>query len=174
MASGRTDASNLGKKSVGELLREFAAIMRELQNRGVTRTANNPVADIAESLVAEALGLTLATGSTAGHDAVDSEGMRYQIKARRLTGKNTSRQMSTLRRLNDASFEYLVGVLFNEDFSVHRACLAPHSCILIRSAYRKHVNGHHFHLRDEVWDDPLVRDITELLRNEERQRDSHS
>lgn len=134
--------------------------MRELRNRGVTRTANNPVADVAdvaESLVADALGLTLATGSTVGHDAVDSEGMRYQIKARRLTGKNTSRQMSTLRRLNDASFEYLVGVLFNEDFSVHRACLAAHSCVLTRSAYGKHVNGHRFHLRDEVWDDPLVR-----------------
>ncbi len=172
MANERTDASKLGKKSVGDLLCEYAAIMRELQNRGAVRTANNPAADVAESLVAEALGLTLATGSNAGHDAVDSEGARYQIKARRLTSKNTSRQMSVLRRLDDDPFDYLVGVLFNEDFTVHRACLAPHSCILTRSAFGEYTNGHNFHLRDEVWDDPLVRDVTEELQAAERKRDS--
>lgn len=171
MAIERTDASNLGKKSVGDLLREYAAIMKALRARGVVRSANNLVADIAERLVADALGLTLASGSTAGHDAVDERGARYQIKARRLSGKRTSRQMSALRRLDDDPFDYLVGVLFNEEFSVHRACVAPHACVLERARYVKHINGHYFHLRDEVWEAPGVRDITEHLRDAERRRD---
>ncbi len=42
MASERSEANELDTRSVGDLLREFAAIMRELRIRGVTRSDNTP------------------------------------------------------------------------------------------------------------------------------------
>ena len=79
------------------LLRAYCEILRELRKRNLIRSANNPVADIAETLVALALKLKLVEGSTAGYDAIDSAGTRYEIKGRRVTRENKSRQLSFLR-----------------------------------------------------------------------------
>jgi hypothetical protein len=40
---------------------------------------------MAETIVALALKLKLVSGSTAGHDAIDGSGIRYEIKGRRIT-----------------------------------------------------------------------------------------
>jgi hypothetical protein len=74
---------NLKAMSHQELFTLFADIGVELRERGLCRSGNSPVADLAEVLVARALGLELATNSTAGYDAKDEAGTRYQIKARR-------------------------------------------------------------------------------------------
>ncbi len=42
-----------GEKTTPELLGDWAAIMRELRERDVIRTNNNPVGDIAEAIVAD-------------------------------------------------------------------------------------------------------------------------
>jgi hypothetical protein len=57
------------KETAQGLLRTYAEILRELRKRNLIR-------DIAETLVALALKLTLMEGSTAGHDAVDMQGAR--------------------------------------------------------------------------------------------------
>ena len=76
-----------------EVLRLWATVMGELRRRRVIRSANNPVADYAETLVAERLGLQLVGNSTASYDAVAQDGTRYQIKARRLHDETSSRQL---------------------------------------------------------------------------------
>lgn len=115
------EGQDLESLSSVELLRLFARVMTELRSRGVVRGANNPVADYAEGLVAAALGLSLVAKSSTGHDAVDADGRRYEIKGRRPTKENPSAQSRVVRGLDAKHFDFLVGVVFNEDFSVSRA-----------------------------------------------------
>ena len=146
-----------------ELLDLFAQVLNELRRRGITRSTNNPVADYAEVLFEKALSLTRTAKSTKGHDAVDDEGKRYEVKARRVTSHNRSRQLSAIRNLNQVHFAYLAGVLFREDFSVWKACLIPHDIVLNRSTYIAHTNSWKLKLQDDIWNLPGVIDVTEKL-----------
>nr|VFK21824.1 MAG: hypothetical protein BECKLPF1236B_GA0070989_12775 [Candidatus Kentron sp. LPFa] len=85
---------NLSVMSEARLLRLHASIINELKARGVVRTRNNPIGDYyTEWLVAEALDLELTDNCAAGYDATNSNGKRYQIKGRRITPENNSRQL---------------------------------------------------------------------------------
>jgi len=150
----------LSQLSSAQLLNLYAGVMEELRARDLLRSSNGPVADLAEAIVARALRLKLTGKSSAGHDAIDKAGNRYQIKARRLTAENTSRQLSALRRLNCRPFDFLAGVLFDAQFRVMRACLLPHEVVVRRATFMPQVNGHRFLLRDDVWDEPGVTDVT--------------
>ena len=83
---------------------------------------------------------------------------------RRVTRFNNSRQLSALRDLGGGHFDFLAGVLFNEDYSVMRAALIPHAVTTQRASFVKRTNSHRFLLRDEVWDTQGVMDVTEKLR----------
>ena len=48
------------------------------------------------------------TAGGTGYDAVDAAGCRYQIKARRLTPQNKSRQLGVVRKLEQTEFDYLI------------------------------------------------------------------
>ena len=141
--------------------------MTELKNRGVTRSTNNPIADYAELLFARALRLKRSPRSTKGYDAVDRKGRKYEIKGRRVTTHNSSRQLSALRGLDQKRFAFLGGVLFNEDFSVSRACLVPHKQVLRNATFVPQTNSWKFFLLDSVWDFPGVVDVTAKLRKAE-------
>ena len=154
---------SLKSYSTQELLALFSKVLSELRRRGTIRSTNNPVADYAEYLVARALSLTLAQKSTTGYDAVDASGRRYEIKGRRLTKDNKSRQLSAIRGLDHQHFSYLAGVLFNEDFSVHRACLIPYEIVEQIAVYRSHVNAWILHLREDVWEIDGVENITQPI-----------
>jgi hypothetical protein len=111
--------------SVRQLLEMHGQIMDELRDRKVVRTANAPGGDYAELLFANAFGWALAGNSASGHDAVDADGARYQIKSRRLSRPGASRQLSALRNLPDKKFDVLAGVIFESDYRVRRAALVP-------------------------------------------------
>ena len=149
--------------SVGELLTCFADVLDELKVRGVVRTRNNPVADYAEWLVSQRMGFTISTGNTKGHDAVDSEGRRYQIKGRRLDATHTSRQLSPIRNLDNAEFDFLIAVLFDRDFKVIEAYQIPHAVIGAHARFSSHVNGHILSARGGILEAPAVEDITKSL-----------
>jgi hypothetical protein len=149
---------DLGQVQTAELLRRWSDIMAELRVRGVIRSSNNPVADYAEQIAAEQLGLTLAGNSTSGYDAVDEHGARYQIKARRLITSKTSRQLSTLRNLLDDLFDWLVVVLLDNEFSVQELWKLPVELVRDHATYRRHVNAHILHARGAVLaDDRAIR-----------------
>ena len=152
------------KETAQSLLRAYCEILRELRKRNLIRSTNNPVADIAETLVARALKLELAEGSTAGHDAIDRGGIRYEIKGRRITPENKSRQLSFIRGLDKDHFDFLVGVLFDEDFQILKACIIPRSTVQKLAKYVKHVNGWRLILADSVWHEAGVKDLSEALR----------
>src|SRR5664280_580678 len=103
-----------------QLLALHATLGDERRARGITRSANNPAGDLAEYLFCKAFGWNQAGNSHANVDAVGSDGTRYQIKGRRMTRFNSSRQLSAIRDLAGGHFDFLAGVLFNEDYSVKR------------------------------------------------------
>ena len=147
-----------------ELLQLHAKVSDELRERGVTRSSNNPTGDLAEYLFCKAFGWSQADNSKANVDALDSEGIRYQIKGRRITRFNNSRQLSAIRDMAGSHFDFLAGVLFSEDYTVMRAALIPHAVALERATYVKHTNSHRFLLRDDIWNASNVRDVTNQLR----------
>jgi hypothetical protein len=148
------------EESTQTLLMLYSEILRALRRRNLIRSTNNPIADIAETLVAVALKLELTSGSTAGHDAKDLNGIRYEIKGRRITKENKSRQLSFIRGLDKNHFDFLVGVLFDEDFRIMKACIIPKSTVEKLAKYVKHVSGWRLVLADSVWLEPGVQDLT--------------
>ncbi len=139
-----------------ELYELWSRTMRELRRRDLVRSSNNPVADIAERLAADRLGATLVGQSQAGYDAIGADGTRYQIKSRRLTPENPSRQLSFIRNLDKQPFDYLVVVLFDELLAVLGMWKLPHSIIAKHARWSGHVNGHILRADDRVLADPAV------------------
>lgn len=148
--------------STKELLSLHAEVSGEFRARGVCRSGNNPVADYAEGLVAKALGLELAKGSTTGFDATDSAGLRYEIKARRMTASSKATMLSAIRGLEMKHFDFLFAVVFNEDYTVRRAVMIPSETVEQIAKFRKHVNAHIVMLRD-MWEAEGACDITAKL-----------
>jgi hypothetical protein len=146
-----------------ELLVLHSQVADELRERGITRSSNNPTGDLAEYLFCKAFGWEQAGNSQANIDAIAPDGTRYQIKGRRITRFNNSRQMSAIRDMAESRFDFLAGVIFKEDYTVLRAALVPHSVALERATYVKHTNSHRFLLRDDMWNAPGVRDVTSQL-----------
>ena len=156
--------TNLEKFSPAELLALHAQITEELRNRGIIRSSNNPTGDLAEHLFCKAFGWNQAGNSIANLDAVGLDGTRYQIKGRRLTRHNSSRQLSAIRDLQGKHFDTLAGVLFSEDYTILRAALIPHEVMASHSTFVERTNSHRFLLRDEIWDAPDVKEVTAELR----------
>jgi hypothetical protein len=154
-----------------ELLGVYGRVLDTLRSRGTTRSANNPVADYAEGLCAKALNLTLAAKVATGYDGIDPSGNKIEVKARRLTEQNASRQLSAIRGIANRHFDYLAGVLFKADFSVMKGCLIPYAIVKKHGKHNVHSNSHRFLLSDAVWFLSGVQDITEPLKKAEQPRD---
>jgi hypothetical protein len=150
--------------TVQELFTGFGTIMDELRRRQIIRSANNPLSDYAELLFCNTFGWTRESKATSGHDARDRAGLRYQIKARRLTPVSASRQLSAIRNLEKKPFDYLAGLLVDAEFQVIRAALVPVQIVRALSVHVAHTNSWRFLLRDDVWMEKGVRDVTEELR----------
>ncbi|MCC0006681.1 MAG: hypothetical protein H6876_00945 [Hyphomicrobiaceae bacterium] len=147
-----------------ELLRGYGAILDELRRRDIVRSANSPISDLAEVLFCRAFGWLRQGNSAAGYDATDSGGTRFQIKARRMTGAPGERQLSAIRNIDRNPFDQLAAVLFDPGFAVHRAALIPISVVRSRARRSIHTNSHIFYLRDDVWSEPGVLDVTVDIR----------
>ena len=141
----------------------YAAVMRELRNRKVVRSTNNPVADLAELLASRAFKLTLETKSTAGFDGVARDGTRYQIKGRRRTQENPSTQLGAIRNLSGNKFKYLVAIIFDEEFNVESALRIRRGVVRRYARFSKHVNGHLLTLRGALLQDAGTEDVTSRI-----------
>jgi len=155
---------HLKKMEVKELLQLQASIINELKDRCVVRTQNNPLGDYTEWLVANALDLELEASSTAGYDGVSKTGSRVQIKGRRVTPANNSRQLSAIRKYNEKDFDELAAVIYNENFDVIEALLIPHEVVGEYASYREHVNAHILILKGPILTDPRVKCIKQTVK----------
>lgn len=161
---GDRSSEAVAPPTVRELLTAYLQSIDALRARGICRSKNNPVADYAEWLVADRLGLQLTAKSNVGYDATAANGTRYEIKSRRVTPDNSSLQLVALRGLNLNQFDFLVGVVFEADFSVRYAAKIPHEAVVRLSTYTAHTNSHRFIFRKSVLTLRGVEVLTDLLR----------
>src|SRR5687767_14682430 len=94
--------TNLRRLPTAHLLALYGDVLKELRERKIVRSSNNPAADYAEMLAAKVFKLTLNTNSTAGCDGCDPAGKRYEVKCRRRTRARASTQLSPFRNLDNA------------------------------------------------------------------------
>jgi len=150
--------------SIPELLQLYGEILDELKKRGVCRSHNNPVADYSEWLVAGALKLKLQGNSNSGFDAIDSKGIKYEIKSRRLHFAGGSRQLGVIRNLSEKKFNFLIGVLFDKNFNVLEAYKMPHRLIGKAAPFRRHQHGNILILSGKILNERGVVKIDNILR----------
>jgi len=143
-----------------KLLKLYADLMEELRHRQLVRSSNNPISDYAENLIARRLGLTLVRGSTAGYDATDPKGIRYQIKARRITRHNASTQLGVIRNLDKGQFDVLLAGIFDASFKLIELWTIPREAIKVHSKFSVHQNGHIMTLRGRMLTDSRIKRLT--------------
>lgn len=158
------DLTNL---PVSSLLGLHGDVIAELRRREIVRSANNPTGDYGELLFSRAFGWALNGNSSADADATDADGLTYQIKCRRLTEQNGSRQLGFIRRLPDRPFDRLAAVLLDSKFRVMRGAIIPYEVVQPLAAYVDSVRAWRFILRDSVWQLSGVLDVTDQLRRVE-------
>lgn len=141
---------DFSQQSDSELLATYSELMEELRRRQVIRTSNNPVADYAEKVAIEYLNLRGVGKEQKGFDAVDAQGRKYQIKGRRLTRHNSSRQLSVIRNLKERLFDYLIAVIFDEAFGIQEIWKIPHEFVAENSTFSELQNGHIFFAEPDV------------------------
>ena len=148
-----------------ELLQAHNAIIDELKSRGVVRSKNQPIADYAEGLACRKLNLKLVdTKNNPGYDAIGVDSQRYQIKSRQPTPENTSTQTSFIYKLDSKRFDFIIGILFNEDYSVKLALKIPYDVVKKYAKYKKTNNAHVIFLQGELLKEVDVFDITHLFK----------
>lgn len=160
IASNLTTKPNfyaLDNISDAEVLARYNEIWKELKRRKIVRSSNNIVADYAEKIASEKLGLSLSKQSTKGYDATDTDGKRYQIKARKASENHAAMQMGIIRDLNDNPFDFLVIVLFNDDFSIRGMWELPVDTVRKHTMFSKHQNGHILVFKKKIKEDPTVK-----------------
>lgn len=92
--------------SVRDLLKHSAGVLIELRRRGVVRTDNAPLGDVAERIVSEAFGGVLSANSGKSYDLLDSRSRRVQVKARSIENNKPGAALFSIFR----SFDFDVAV----------------------------------------------------------------
>ena len=141
-----------------ELARAWAHCMQALTDRDLVRTSNTPVGDYAERICCEKFGLKRKGFSEKSVDAIGKDGLKYQIKGRRLTRKNRSRQLSAIRGVEENPFDTLLAVFFNEELDVEEIWSIP--CEVVREApFVKRTNSTRFTLTKKLQKDPRITQV---------------
>lgn len=104
--------------SVRHLLRLEAAIASELRQRGLVRTNNKPLGDVAEHVVWLARGGVLEPNSTKSHDITTASGHRIQVKAMANRAAGVGARFSPFR---SSGYQTAVFLVFNTAFDIVEA-----------------------------------------------------
>ena len=156
---------NLEELDPIDLLRLQANATKELRRRSIVRTNNNPLGDYTEWLVSRKMGLSRAANSRAGYDSISEAGVTFQIKGRRVTPENQSRQLSAIRNYEAKDFDWLIAMIFGEDFCILNAYLVPHEVIGEYFPHKDHVNGRVVVMAGPITRDGRVVDITDQFQD---------
>lgn len=139
---------SLAKFDNEALLQLWAKVMHELRERDVIRSANNPLGDYCEVLVAAHFEVEPIRGSNAGYDLITADGIRVQVKGRRITRGRRPGQFSVIRNLDARDFDVVIALVLNEDFTVSEAWSLSWAAVKRHARYSAHVNG---------WRLPMIR-----------------
>jgi hypothetical protein len=145
--------------SAYELMNLQTQVLDELTARDIVQNPTQPVGEYATHLACAAFDLKREPTSTSGYDATNDEGIRYQIKFKRLMSPNDTRQLNAIKGLEQRKFDFLIGVLFDIDMTIYRAALIPFHTVAAKADQAKL-----FMLTNKVWDIEGVIDITDKLK----------
>lgn len=98
-------SDDLSALSARQLLERIEDALRELLRRGIVRSRNAPLGDVAERIVWIARGGTLEPNSMKSHDVTTVAGDRIQVKARIMAG--TGGKFSQFRSFDFTSAIFL-------------------------------------------------------------------
>jgi hypothetical protein len=147
------DLESLAKLPTRHLLALWARTLRTLHDRGVVRTFNNPIGDIAEELVAVHYRGERGSFSQASWDVRTPGGERLQVKALRRTGAKSRRNLSPVR---SDDYTAVIVVIFTEDLRVEKAIRIPQPVVNELFKVRPHVNGRVITVTRRLLDHPAV------------------
>lgn len=136
---GQPVTPDLSRVHVRELLQLEDMIIAELRDRGLVRTNNKPLGDIAEQVVRLARGGTLAPNSTRSHDIIDHDGHRIQVKA--MGGQHPGRS-GVFSPFRSFDFDSAVFLVFEAGtFDILLAREAGPAEVRSTARYSPHTNG---------------------------------
>lgn len=116
-----------------------ASIIAELRQRGLVRTNNKPLGDIAEQVVLAARGGVLEPNSMKSHDITDPSGRRIQVKAMGGRAAGKAGKFSPFRSFD---FDTAVFLVFApETFEISLAREVSAGAIEAVAHYSPHTNG---------------------------------
>lgn len=148
--------TDLAKMPTRQLLALWAQALRELRDRDVVRTFNNPVGDIAEALVAWHYEGERGSFSQASWDVKTPDGEMLQVKALRRTGTKTRRNLSPVR---SDGYDAVIVVIFTEALRVEEALRIPQAVVNDLFPWRDHVAGRIITVTRKLVEHPEVRSI---------------
>jgi hypothetical protein len=156
---------DLSTMSSRALLQTYASILTELVERGVTRSRNAPVGDIAEFLVKIAYGGQLAPQSEKSWDVLDSAQRKLQVKCRLvIPGSKGTQQYSPFRSWD---FDACVFVTFDAyTYDIVQAWEVPADGVRSLAVPVPHVGATatRVHTKSPLVDAPGAFDVTARLR----------
>jgi hypothetical protein len=141
--------------SDGQMVALYGEVMGELHRRGIVRSGNNPIADMAETVVADYFGVEPELPNRKSYDVKTKDGKRIQVKALRRT-KSTRRGLSALRTLG---FDYVAVVIFELDMELVEVVLIPLAAVKAHMGWSKTWKSHRLSVTKKLLDDPRVRRI---------------
>jgi hypothetical protein len=153
VSSEATPLVDLAKLPTRQLLALWAQTLKTLHDRGVVRTFNNPIGDIAEELVAVHYAGERGSFSQSSWDVRTAEGELLQVKALRRTGARTRRNLSPVRSDN---YTAVIVVVFTEDLRVEQAIRVPQPVVSELFKVRRHVNGRIITVTQRLLSHPAV------------------
>src|SRR4051794_22857217 len=139
-----------------ELLSLWARSLRELRDRGVVRTFNNPIGDVAEALVAAHYSGTRGSFSQKTWD-VKTDDELLQVKSIRRTGPGALGNLSPVR--SEDGYDAVIAVIFDADLRVERALRIPRETVNALCPHNAHVNGRPIRLTKTLLAHPTVVEI---------------
>ncbi|KFF58223.1 hypothetical protein JF66_20155, partial [Cryobacterium sp. MLB-32] len=104
---------DLNRLTVGELLDTYSGILEELLDRGLIRTKNAPVGDLAEYAASVAYAGKLEKNSAKSYDLLTSDGRRVQVKVRNVGLSTSPSQIFSAIRSN--GYDLLLFILVTEN-----------------------------------------------------------
>jgi uncharacterized protein DUF6998 len=160
---------DLNTLAVKDLLRLYGAILDEMRRREVTTTNDSPIGGYGEWLVAKAFNGVRQANSKKGFDVLADDGQRLQVKTRWLPIGKESRELSAIRKLEEAGFDFLVAVLLDKNFDVAEAYQLPHGAVVRLTSRAELTNSRRLVLSPRICRDPECYDVTAKLRAADRE-----
>lgn len=139
------------------LLRRYAAIYNEISHHPWMRNKNSPLGDLAENLVAKALGGLVAHNNAKGYDVELPDGQLIQVKGITYRGKDNL-VTSAIRSLD---FDSVAIVICAPDFSIVEGLLIPKDKVVEVSRFHKTLNGYQIKIKRAR---SVALDITDKIR----------